>query len=54
MEYTEMHSLVVGNPSLRFSRRPFEDWVMEPRCRHRLCQLRDRVDSQDVPALTAK
>lgn len=34
--------------------RPFEDWIMEPRCRHRLTQLRDRVDSQDVPALTAR
>lgn len=35
-------------------RRPFEDWILEPKCRHRLSQLRERVDSQDVPSLTAK
>eukprot|EP00752_Nemacystus_decipiens_P003542 g3268.t1 len=33
--------------------RPFEDWVMEPRCRHVLSKLRDRIDSADGPAVSA-
>lgn len=35
-------------------RRSFEDWIMEPRCRHSLSKLNSRIDSADAPAVTAK
>ncbi|CAM9820750.1 unnamed protein product, partial [Scytosiphon promiscuus] len=33
--------------------RSFEDWIMEPRCRHSLSKLSSRIDSADAPAVTA-